>query len=89
MSCTCAKKQYPCPVHAPGHLPVPETVQHVVFVIRLYQRLATNEKWFVTVVKDAITVFTSSDMDSRHDAVREAIDFLDSQNQKPKEVCKV
>lgn len=85
MSCTCAKKQYPCPVHAPGHLPVPEVVEHSIFVIRICQRLATNEKWFSTVTKDAISVFTGSDRENRWDAMLEATCFLNSQNQKPKE----
>ncbi len=87
MSCTCAQKQYPCPVHAPGHLPVPETVEHAIFVIRIYQRLGTNEKWFMQITKDAIVVATGSDRENRNDAMLEATCFLTSQYQKPKEKC--
>ncbi len=85
MSCTCSAKKYPCPVHAPGHLPVPDVVERGVFVIRIYQRWGTNEKWFSTVTKDAIQIATGSDRENRHDAMLEATCFLNSQNQKPKE----
>jgi hypothetical protein len=85
MSCTCAKKQYPCPVHRGGHLPVPEIVERAVFVIRISQRWGTNEKWFSTVTKDAVTVFIGSDRENHWDAILEATCFLNSQTQKPKE----
>lgn len=72
MSCTCAKKQYPCPVHAPGHLPVPDVVEHHCIVVRIYQRLGTDEKWFSTITKDAIQVSTSMAFDAKKEAVSAA-----------------
>lgn len=87
MSCTCMKKQLPCPIHGEKGLPIPETVERGVFVIRIYQRWSTNEKWFFTLAKDTIQIAIGSDRENEADAMLEATCFLTSQYQKPKEKC--
>lgn len=81
MSFTCAKKQYPCPVHAPGHLPVSEIVNHKCIVIWTYHRWATTEKWFCEVVEDAIQTFNTPDQDTNQQAIAAALEYLSSKNQ--------
>jgi hypothetical protein len=88
MSCTCFKKHMPCPIHGEPGLTLPGIVEHSIFVIRICQRLANNEKWFFTITKDAIKVAVGSDRENRYDAMLEATCWLNSQNQKPKETCK-
>lgn len=71
MSCTCSKKKLPCPIHGEKGLPIPETVEHSVFVIRVYQR--KDDSWFTEIVKDSIKVFEGSDRKNQRDAMLESI----------------
>lgn len=87
MNCTCFDRKYPCPVHAPGHLPVVELVERAVFVIRLFQRWPVDgeKRWFATVTKDCVHVFSSTERPNASDAIWEATEWLHNTNPRPKE----
>jgi hypothetical protein len=84
MSCTCSKRQLPCPIHGEKGLPQPESVEHHCIVVRVYQR--DTGKWYATITDNAIQVIKTSDRENKPDAMLEVTCFLTSmQKPKPKE----
>jgi len=84
MSCTCAKRKLPCPIHGEKGLPQPAAIEHHCYVVRVYQR--DSGKWFATLTDNAIRIFQTTDRENQPDAMLEITCFLNSlQQPKPKE----
>lgn len=64
----------PCPIHALGKLLQPDTVEHTYFAVRIYQR--PNTKWFSTVARDAIQIYSGEDLAIRQEACDAAIKHI-------------
>lgn len=67
--CLCSVRQ-PCPIHKYRPLNYPDVVNHHTIVVRLYHVWST-QKWFATVVRDAIQVQETEGFDTKQEALEQ------------------
>jgi len=70
--CNCADldDESTCKIHTNKKLPKPDLVEHHLILIRIYRK-SENKKYYGTIAKDAIRIFTTDDFSSKTEVLNE------------------
>ena len=78
MSCTCAQRKYPCPIHKDNPLPPTVDARISTYVIHVHELWPVGDKkgYYTTVVKDSIECYRSPNCALRIDAIVIACEMI-------------